>query len=430
MLNKTKLDNLDAFDQSINASKQKEENYQESTLDKIQRMVDEMQVTLPKGSITRNKSGIKNEIEENKNKISGSYMDLEEDLLEAEDGKTIYIPEYVSLDKKDIAIEDADSKQMKAIKTAVIDYQKAKDEKNLKSAMVIPELQKVIAMCNNYTFWKFRGLKFGKAAKRLREVRALRTAAEAELNRITANVDKLSEDKKLLARRVQYTEMMKNKDYYAPQILSLKSETMKEIKKDKEKKVEFKEKVSTLKKLIKQVRSYYPKMKYDEAVEIASHYLGRGRETLEGILLEDMDRKVSLGVYVDKKTKEMKEYFPKMSQKDAEAFATRAREEGLDYTDYDDLVKVLGSIKATKLMDSHDKKVQKDKENETIRNKYGKVGGALLKVFFPIAIKNCLLEEKLEGLRLVVDKTDVIDSDKKNYVPNAFNDDDYENTFI
>ncbi len=91
-------------------------------------------------------------------------------------GEAVAPPEYIGWDKSFAIKQKDDSEKMANIREALAKYHTVKGEPEEADA-----LRRVIQHCNNYTWMKIPFFKFGKAKKRLNEVKRLREEAKAEL---------------------------------------------------------------------------------------------------------------------------------------------------------------------------------------------------------------------------------------------------------
>ena len=91
-------------------------------------------------------------------------------------GEAVAPPKYIGWDKAFTIKQKDDSEKMANIRTALAKYHEVKGEPAEADA-----LRRVIQYCNNYTWMKVPFLKFGKAKKRLNEVKRLRKEAEEAL---------------------------------------------------------------------------------------------------------------------------------------------------------------------------------------------------------------------------------------------------------
>lgn len=91
-------------------------------------------------------------------------------------GEAVAPPEYIGWDKSFAIKQKDDSEKMANIREALAEYHTVKGEPAEADA-----LRRVIQYCNNYTWMKIPFFKFGKAKKRLNEVKRLREEAKAAL---------------------------------------------------------------------------------------------------------------------------------------------------------------------------------------------------------------------------------------------------------
>ena len=91
-------------------------------------------------------------------------------------GEAVAPPEYIGWDKAFTIKQKDDSEKMANIRVALAKYHEVKGEPAEADA-----LRRVIQYCNNYTWMKVPFLKFGKAKKRLNEVKRLRKEANEAL---------------------------------------------------------------------------------------------------------------------------------------------------------------------------------------------------------------------------------------------------------
>ena len=130
------------------------------------------------------------------NALSASFQEEDKKKIKAvKEPEIIDNSEYVGLNASNI-ISSEDSDKMIAVKNAISDYQATKNTLASKHT-----LEEVIRACNQYTKGKFSLFKFGKAAQRLREVKAVREQAERELSRMAEEEKSLNAEQKETLRK-------------------------------------------------------------------------------------------------------------------------------------------------------------------------------------------------------------------------------------
>ena len=231
-----------------------------------------------------------NKAEETEDKLNTAFDEYpKKKIKSAKKGpKVAPTPKYVSLNKSFAVDADNDSEKMQAVKEAINRYQEVKGTDTEGNVLAT-----VIAACNQYLKGKFSLFKFGRAAERLREVKAVRENARMEMQRLKEAEDKFDENEKKQRRKDRIAAMKKKEDYYAPELNSMyqrKAESMQGEDKAK------------LKAKIKGLQFHYPAMDYDEAaklvvrLEVYEHYnLGErlGSSNLDSSTQNKLDELVS-----------------------------------------------------------------------------------------------------------------------------------------
>ena len=437
--------------------------------------INKSQISLPQDSISKTKSKVSENISDSMSKdndiiesfkddISDSFIKLKED----EEVKTIKEPEileeakYVSLNKRFAVDEKVDSGKMKAVKEAVINYQNSKG-----TVYESLRLKELIAKCNKYTKGKI--FKFGVAAKRLEEVKAVRRAAEIELINITEKEEKLPEDIRQEHKSALYHEMTRNKKFYAADIARMQKDTKNAMGKDK-----FSEKVQNLKSLVKAIQNEYSGIKYEKAADLAMQYYENGITDIAEIDFDELDKQVSEKLQkkreekiINRRAEVLQNFFPAMPYKYAHALAAKERQVGEKLASREDMTELFGAKKTEKWIKSHSDLVEKERRIEEERQRKEKIREEKQKraeekrqlaeierrnkkrakavvrsnhnavvAFFcnliPLQVRNENLEEKLRMIQFSNDignKTYFRDSSQKDLPPLQY-DDEYENTFI
>ncbi len=270
----------------ITIEKEKTESLQEGNI--FQQNQDFMQAQKPGEMNTLDSSFPGDDIFINQEKtgdaLFASYEEEDKKKIKAvKEPEIIDNSEYVGLNASN-AVSTEDSDKMIAVKKAIGDYQATKNTLASKHT-----LEEVIRACNQYTKGKFSLFKFGKAAQRLREVKAVREQAEKELNRIAEEEKNLNAEQKESLKKARL-DSLKRVDYSATRF----------------------EKAEFVKKKAREIRKKYPALTKAEANEFASNAfdsydLKEDTKEIEDLLQYKRKEKESSGVMeglVDDRVKE------------------------------------------------------------------------------------------------------------------------------
>jgi hypothetical protein len=319
---------------------------------------------------------------------------------------------------------------MKAVKEAVISYQESKG-----TVYEFLKLKELIAVCNKYTKGKI--FKFGVAAKRLEEVKAVRRAAETALEQLKQDEGKLADKDKRERKKTLYSEMIKNEKFYAKDIENMHRKERDGMSRDDKAIFERSEK-----RMINAIKKEYSGMKYETAKNLAMWCRMNEMAITDYLEFDKIDAHVEKKLAdkraakeLDRRIKELKRYFPSMSHKYAKTLATSEKEKGKKLDNPKDMKLLFKEEKVNKWFKDHDDHVKKQEEKERVdrivRSNHNAVAAFFVKMI-PLQVRNEKLEEKLKMIDFAVsigNKTYARNLDDENYVlPKP--DEDYETTFI
>ena len=399
--------------------------------------INKSQITLPQSMVEKKKEESNDFSKDSSNiiedtQIVKTYEKVNSiEIKQIKEPEIVEEPKYVSLNKRFEIDEKVDSGKMKAVKEAVIKYQESKG-----TVQEYLRLRELIAMCNNYTKGKI--FKFGVAAKRLEEVKAVRRAAETELEKVKRSEGDLSYEKKNERNITLYSEMLKNEKFYAPDITDMRRKKQLEANDL----VEQRAFLRTDKRMIKAIKNTYSGIKYETAKNLALWCRMNEMKDADQIDFDQLDEHVEkkfkdkrAAKKLDDRIKELKRYFPSMSHKYAKTLATSEKEKGKKLDNPKDMKLLFKEEKVNKWFKDHDDHVKKQEEKERVdrivRSNHNAVAAFFVKMI-PLQVRNEKLEEKLMMIQFSNDignKTYARNLDDENYVLPKPND-DYETTFI
>ncbi len=225
--------------------------------------------------------------------LQGSFGEMDKKKVKAVDEPPIEPDyKYVTIAKYN-QIESGDSDKMVAVKEAVNRYHELRGADKQWNEIAV--LEEVVKACNAYTSGKFSLFKFGKAAVRLKEVKQVRADAQAKIKEIR----KKDEEKGITpSQRFQksYKQMIKNEDRYSAEIHSA-HKFVADTRTGKDKQI--------LKVHVKNLRSHYPAMSYDEAEQLIIRFeFFKEQRQLD---LSIVDRYVSKGALESAQKKRQKD---------------------------------------------------------------------------------------------------------------------------
>lgn len=373
-------------------------------------------------------------IDESEKNLINSYGEVEgEKIKVVEEPKIIDTSRYVSLEKNISINSSEDSGNMQTLKNAIIRYQKSKG-----SATEELELRMVIAACNAYTRFKFSAFKFGKAAVRLKEVKAVREAAQKELDRINAESLKLTEEEQKERGRTIFNAMKENRNLYLPEVkrhnklaAQIKKQRIKDQKEEDAQKL--KEATRKFKAAMKNLKYEYPELSDEEAMNLTAkglEFKTLDENHIEKRLIEEDMETMAAGALqkhkdniVKEHVKRLKDIVPALTKKDAETIAKIEIEEKELY-DAIDVIKYFEKDKEKRF------KLQKSVTEQDIKrrtkkflNSYNVVARLFMGTFGYLYVQNLALQDKYLAEQFARGENDEVPITSKT-------DDDYENTFI
>ena len=374
-------------------------------------------------------------IDESEKNLINSYGEVEgEKIKVVEEPKIIDTSRYVSLEKNISINSSEDSGNMQTLKNAIIRYQKSKG-----SATEELELRMVIAACNAYTRFKFSAFKFGKAAVRLKEVKAVREAAQKELDRINAESLKLTEEEQKERGRTIFNAMKENRELYLPEVkrhnkmaAQLKKQRIKDQKEEDAQKL--KEATRKFKAAMKNLKYEYPELSDEEAMNLTAkgiHDNTLSEDHIEKRLIEEDMEELASGALqkhkdniVKEHVKRLKYIIPALSKEDANEIAKQEIAKNEEY-DAIDIIKYFKKDKAKqiKLEQSWKEQAIKIRTKEFL-NSYNVVARLFMGTFGYLHVQNLALMDKLTADRF---KLGLEEEDDQ---PKAKTDMDYDSTFI